>query len=224
MSQQLCCINLSSFICFWQKRSMLYCTILDILPITKPDSSSSLSLPPGGCSSSFSSSSPFPTSLELGRLFRLSLMAFKILSNLVSRLAVVSPACSAFLISSCFCLIAVSLYSTRFLATAVSLSTHSWFHRLFTSLLMQWVWCPFPTAIVSLDVKLRNAPRARTQSTSKPCLSWFGSVCPRVECAVDLLYLQAGSGKSSFFSALTVILCDDFVHGRHDGCCKKWTT
>jgi len=122
VSHQPGCLNSSSVICFCRKRSMRYCTDLAIVPITHLGSSSSLSLPPAGSSSSSSSSSPSSPSSELTRSLRLSLMAFNISSNLVSGLVVVNHTFSAFLISFCFCLIDVSASSTRFLATAVSLS------------------------------------------------------------------------------------------------------
>jgi len=56
-SPQPVSVYLSSFICFYRKRSIWYCTLSEIVPNTQPSLSSSPSLPPGGSSSSSSSSS-----------------------------------------------------------------------------------------------------------------------------------------------------------------------
>ena len=66
---------------------------------------------------------PIMPSSELARSLRLSPKAFNNSSHVVSGLVVINPTFSAFLISSCSYFIAVSESSTRFLATAVSLST-----------------------------------------------------------------------------------------------------
>jgi len=122
-SPQPGCVKLSSIICVFRKCSMRSCTVLEIVAMTQPGSSFSLTLPRTGSSSSVSSASSTSPSSELARSFKLSPMAFNISSNVNSGLVVVNPTFSAFLISSCFCSIAVSASSTLFLATAVSLST-----------------------------------------------------------------------------------------------------
>jgi len=287
MSPQPGCVNSSSFICFCRKHSLRYCSILEIVPITRPGSSSSLTLPPVGSSSSSSLSSPSSSLLEPARLHKLSLMAFNISSNVVLGLVVVNPTFSAFLIWSCTCSIAVSASSTRFLATVVSLSTWSSIHFSFTSLLKKWVSRRLPAASFILDRTLRNTPRARTSSGSKPRLRLFAwwhrvmATCdPRpgkgqcisiaatalrsvsniwplcspyiltrsraqpyytiirlrstsgvrpfthrcVEHFVDLPFLPACSGERSFFGALIIVFCVEFVDGRDVGCCEIWTT
>ena len=117
----------------------------------------------------FSSSS----SLELARSLRLFPIAFSISSNVFSGSLVVNPTFSTLLISSCFCLIAVSASSTCILATAVSLSTLSSMHCSFSPLLEMWVSRSFSATSFFLDRKPRNAPRARTLSASNPLLPSF---------------------------------------------------
>jgi len=96
---------------------------LDSVPITQPGWSSSLSLPSSVSSSLYSSSSTSCSSSELARSLRLCPIAFNISSNVFSGFPVVPPTFSPLVISFSFCIIAVSAYWTRFLATAVSLST-----------------------------------------------------------------------------------------------------
>jgi len=116
-------LNWLNFICFCRKQSIRHCIMLEIVPITHPDSSCSLSLPHSAFSSTSTSSCPSTPALVLARSLRSSSMGFHISSNVVSCFVVVNPAFSAFLISSCCCLSAVSASSTHFLATAVTLST-----------------------------------------------------------------------------------------------------
>jgi len=115
-------VSPSNLICYFRKLSMWCWTVLEIVPITQPGSSSSLSLP-SSVSSSTSSSAPSSTSLQLPRSLRLSPIAFNISLNVFSGFLVVDLAFSAYLISSCYCIIAVSASSTRLLRPAVSRST-----------------------------------------------------------------------------------------------------
>jgi len=110
---QPCCVKLSSFICFGETHFIVCCTIMEIVPINQPGSSSSLSLPSSGSSLVWSMSFPFSQSSELARSLKLPLMAFNISSNDVSGFAVVNPTVSAFLISSCSCLISGSIGSNQ---------------------------------------------------------------------------------------------------------------
>ena len=112
-------VTLSSSSFFCRKLSRRCCTVLEIVSITQPGSSSSPSLP---CCVS-SSSSPSSSSSELARSLRRSQIACNISSNVCPGSLDVKPLLSALLISSCSCLIAVSASSTRFLATVVSLTT-----------------------------------------------------------------------------------------------------
>ena len=115
------CVNSSSFICFCRNLSMHCCTVLVIVPITQPGSSSSLLLP---CfvSSSSSSSQSSPLS-EPARSLRLSPIAISISSNVILGSPAVNLAILACFISSCYYWTAASVSSTRFPAPAVSLST-----------------------------------------------------------------------------------------------------
>jgi len=113
------CVNSSSFIIFSCNLSMHCSTVFEIVPITQPCSSSLLSLP---CSISLSSS-PSSSLPELGSSLRLSPIGSIISSNISLGSLDVNPLLSALLISFCSCLSAVSASSTRFHATAVSLST-----------------------------------------------------------------------------------------------------
>jgi len=122
-SPQPGCVNLWSFICFCWKRSLWCLIVSEIVPITQPGSSSSLSLPSSGSDWSSSSFSPSSPSFGLARSLKLSPIAFNICANVVSGFVVVNTAFSAFLISSCSCSIDISVSSTRFLATVVSHST-----------------------------------------------------------------------------------------------------
>jgi len=113
--------QLLSFICFCQNLSVHRFTILLIVPITQPGSSSSLSLP-HSVSLSYSSFPSSPSS-ELARSLRLSPIVTSISSNVFSGSLYVNPAISACFLLSCSCWNAASASSTRFLATAVSLTT-----------------------------------------------------------------------------------------------------
>jgi len=115
------CVTLSSFNCLYKHLSMHCCTVLAIVPITQLGSSFLLNLPSSVTSSASSSSTSWLS--KLARLLRLTLITTTISWNIVSGSLVMIPAFSAFLISSCFWLIAVSTSWTRFPATAVSLST-----------------------------------------------------------------------------------------------------
>jgi len=74
-------VNWSSLNNLCQKLAMRWCTVLEIVPITQPGSSSSLSVPSSVFSSSCSISSPSCSSLELASSLRLCLIAFKNLSK-----------------------------------------------------------------------------------------------------------------------------------------------
>jgi len=215
------CVNSSSFICFCRNLSMHCCTVLEIVPITQPGLSSSLILP---CSvSSSSSSSPFSPLSELARSLILSAIATIISSNVFWGYVIGNPTFSAVPGSSCSCVIAAPTSSTCFLATMVSLSTYSSIHFSFSSLLQQCVSCRFPAASFFFESKLRNAPRARTVSASKPLWPSFASWHRRVDRFVDLPYLPGGSGEKVFFRALTIVVWVYFVVGRDVRCCKIWT-
>jgi len=204
--------------CFCRNLSMRCCTVLVIVPITQPCSSSSLSLP---CSvSSSSSSSPSSPSSELGRPLRLSAIANSSSWNIFSGFLVVNPASSACVISSCSCWTAAAASPTRFLAPAVSLSTKSSIHFSFSSMLKKCVSGHFSAASFYLDNKLRNAPRARTLSASRqllPSFAWWRRWFDRF---VDFPFLPAGSGKKFSFRALTILVCVDCVVRRDVGCLR----
>ena len=116
------CVISSSFICLCRKCSNRCCTTLDIEPITQLGSSTLQNLRNWWSSSWSSLCSPSSWSSELARSLRLTPMMFNISSNVVSGFVVVNAAFLAFLMSSCFYLIAVSASSTHFLATVVPLS------------------------------------------------------------------------------------------------------
>jgi len=225
------CVRLSSHIYICQKLLMQCCTVLDIVLITQPRSSSSFSLPCSVSSSSSSSSSwsscsssPSSYSSELAWSLRLSPITFHISSMVSSGFLVVHCAFSAVLISSCACIIAVSASWTRFLATVVSLFTKSLIHFSFSSLLEKCIARHFTTESVIFHRKWRNAPTARTLSASKPLLSLYAWWHRCANCSVDLPYLLAGSGQTFFLRALTILSCVDLVVGWDVGCCKIWTT
>jgi len=188
------CVNRSSFICFCRKLPTRCCTILEIVPNTQPGSSPSLSLASSGSSSSSPLSSSSSWSAWLASSLRLSLMAFKISSNAVPALLVVPPAFSAFLISYCSWLITVSASSTRFLATAVSISTYSSICFSFSSFLTTHVHPRFSTASFFYDHNLCNSPRAWTVSASQAVLLVFARWHCRVEGFVNLQHLPASCG------------------------------
>jgi len=214
---------------------MRCCTVLEIVPIPQPGSSSSLSLPSSRLSSSSSSSSPSSPSSELTRSLGLSPIAFNISSNVVSGLVVVNPVFSAFLNSSCACSNAVCASSTRFLATAVSLSTYCSIHISIASLLKHCVSCRLPAASFFSDRKLHNAARARTLSGAEPLLPSFAWWRHRVEGFVDLPSLPAGNGERFFsehwplYFVLTLLMdkmLDVARYGPHRGklrlLCRGW--
>jgi len=196
-------------------------TVIVIVPITQEGSSSLLSLP---CSvSSSSSSSPSSPSLEHARSLRLSPIPTSISAIVFSGFLNVNPVSSACIISSCSCWTAASASWTRFLAPAVSLSTKFSIHFYFSWSLKKCVSRRFSAASFFLDLKLRNAPRARTLSASKLLLPSFAWWRRWVDRFVDLLYLRTGSGEMFFFGALTIVVCVDCVVRRDVGCCKLWT-
>jgi hypothetical protein len=86
---------------------------------------------------------------------------------------VVDHAISAASVFFCSCVIAASSSSTRFLAPVVSFSTYSSIHFSFYSLLWKSVSHRVSAASIILDRTLRNIPRTRTLSTSKPQLPSF---------------------------------------------------
>jgi len=116
------CINSSRLICFCRKLSIRSCNVLEIVPITQPCSSSSLNLPTSVSHSSPSSSSQCWSWSEHLRLLRVSPIAFNISRTVFSAFVVFNPTVSSFLISSCYCLIAVPASWTGILAAVVSLS------------------------------------------------------------------------------------------------------
>jgi len=203
---------------------MWCCTILEIVPITQPGLSSSLSLLSCEFSSSSSSSCPSSSSSEQARLLRLTPIAFNVASNVVSGFLVVDSAFSTFLICSSSCIIAVAASWARFLATAVSLSTESSIHFSFSFFLKQFVSHLFSTESFLLDHTPRKVPKTRTLSSFNPLLPWFGWWCCDVDFFVNLPYLPAGSGEMFHLGALTLASCIDLVVGRDVGCCKMWTT
>jgi len=214
-------VNSSSFICFCWYLSIRCCTILEIVPITQPYSSSSLSLP---CSvSSSSSSSPSSPSWELARLLRLSLIATIISWDGFLGSLVVNPAFSGVQVSSCSCWIAATAASTHFVVPAVSLPTSSTIYLSFSSLLGKCVSHRFPAATFFLDCNLFNALRARTLSASKPLLPAFARWWSCVDWFVDLPYLPAGSAEMFLFGAFSIVVCVDFVVGPDVGSCRIWT-
>jgi len=75
------CVNWLSFICFCWKRPIRWFTILDVVPITQPCSSSSLSLPISGSFLLLSSSSSYSPSSDLATSLRLPPMVFNVTSN-----------------------------------------------------------------------------------------------------------------------------------------------
>jgi len=163
--------NLSSFICFGWNLSMHYSTVLDTVPTPQPDLSPSLSLP--YWVSSWSSSSQISTSSECPRLLRQYLIAIIFSSNIFSGFLVITPSYWAFLISTCYCLIAVSTFSTCFLATVVSLSVESWINFYLSLLLRFCIFPLFSTASMYLDCKQCNPVKAQNVSASKPRMPLF---------------------------------------------------
>jgi len=115
-----------------------------------------------------------------------------------------NPASSACIISSCSFWTAASVSSTRFLAPAVSLSTKSSIHISFSSLLKKCVSCRFSAASFFLDLKLCNAPRARTLSAAKPLLPLFAWWCHWVDRIVDFPFLPAGSVRGTPLAAVMI--------------------
>jgi len=218
------CVSFSSLICFSRKLTMRCCTILEIVPITQPGSSSLLSLPSSVSSASSSLCSPSASSSELAWSLRLSPTAFNISSNVVSDFVVVDRAFSTFLICSCFYIIAVSASCTRFLATAVSLSRKFSIHKSFSWLLKLHVSHHFSADSFVSDRTLRNARNAPTLSACKPLLPSFAWWCGHMDIVVNLTYLPTRSGESFIFGALTNVCCVDLVVGRYVGCCTIWTT
>jgi len=77
------CVNLSSLICVSWNLSMRCYTIVEIVPITQPGLSSSLSLPSSVLLSASSSSSKSSPSSEVARLLWFSLIVFDIATNVV---------------------------------------------------------------------------------------------------------------------------------------------
>jgi len=167
------CIKWLSFICFCQNLFMQCCTILEIVPFTQLGSSSFLSLPSCGPCTSSSSSFPFSPSLEHARLLRLSSMVYNISTNIVPGFLAVSHPFSVFFKSSCSCFIAVSASSTHFLATAVSLSTHSSIHFSFCSLLKKFISSRFSAVSFCSNRKPHNVSRVQIISASMHLLQSF---------------------------------------------------
>jgi len=215
------CVNSSCLIHICRNHSMCCYTVLEIVRITQPGSSSSLTLP--NSVSWLSESSISSSSFKLARLLRLSPILFNSSWIVLSDSLVGNPILSVFLISSCSCLIAVTVPSTRMLTTAVSVSTSSWIHFSFSSFLIQCVSRRFSTASSFVDRKLRNGPRAWTHSSTMPLWKPFTWWHHHVERFVDLPCLPSGSGKTLFFRALTIVASVDYVVGRDVGCCKIWT-
>jgi len=116
-------INLTILICVCRKLSLQCGTVWEVVHITQPGSSSSLNLRSSVSSPSSSSSFPSCSLSKLGRLVRLSLIAFNTSSNVVSGFLVVDLDCSAFLTPSCSRIISVSASCSRYLTPAVSLPT-----------------------------------------------------------------------------------------------------
>jgi len=218
------CVSLSSLICICRELSMQCCLVLEIVPITQPALLTLLSFPSSVSSSSPSVSSPSCLSSEPGRLLTLSPRAFNVFSMVSSGFLVVDGVFSAFPILSCSCMIIVSVSWTRFLGTAVALSTLSSIHLSFSSLLNKCVSCLFTAENFFLDRLLRNTPNARTLSASKPLLPSLAWWCRRVDCLVRLPYLPGRRGETFFFRALTIVSCVDYVVGGDVGGCKIWTT
>jgi len=217
------CVNSSSFCCCLRKVSMHCCTILEIVFITQPGLSSSLSLPTPVSASLSSSSSPVFSSSEHTRLVKLFLIWFNIPSNGISGFLVVNRTFSAYLISSFSCGITVSVSSTHFLATAASLSGWSSIHFSLCSLLNKRVSHLFSTPNFNMDHKPCNAPRAWTLSAYKPFLTEYISWRGHADCVVDLLYFPTWTGQWFVFRELTFVFCVDFVVRRDFGCCMMWT-
>jgi hypothetical protein len=167
---------------------MQCCSVLQIVPITLPGSSSSLSVPSSVSSSSSSSSSPSYSSMELARILRQSAKHSTSLQTLFrATLAVVISR-----------IISVSMSWTRFLATPVSISTQFLTHFSFSPLLKLCSSCHFSTTSFFLDRKLCNASLVQTLSDSKPLLPSFAWWHRHVDIFVQLLYLPTGSGEKFF--------------------------
>jgi len=210
--------------CICWNHSMHCGTILDIVPITQPGSSSSLTLPCSVSSSSSASSSPSSSLLEHAISLRLTPIAYNISLNVLSGFLVVYPHFSAFVITSCSCMIAVSASWTRILATAVFWSTWSPIHFALSSLLKSWVSPRSSAESFCFDHKLFNAPNARTLSSSKPLLPSFAWWFRRVESWVHMPDLASESWERYYFAALTIVSWVDFVVVQDGGWCMIWTT
>jgi len=218
------CVNSSSLIWLCQILSLHCCTIVEIVPITKPSSSSSLRLLSSVSYWLSASYSPYCSSSELARSLRLYPIAYDISSNGFSGFLVVDLAFSAFLISSCICIIDDSASWTRILATVASLSTYSLIYFTFSLLFKKWISHLFPAENVFLDHDLCSSRNAWTLLASKPLLPSFTWWYHSVDSLVHFPYLPTGSGKRFFFGVLTIVLWVDFVVGRDVGCRKILTT
>ena len=150
------CVKSSRFMGICWKLSMRCSTVLEIVPITQPSSSSSLRMPSSICSSSSFSSSPSCSSSDLARSLRLSLTALNISSNVFTTFLVVNSVSSPFPISSYPCSIAVSASWTGFLVTAFTLSTKSSMHFTVTSLIENCISRHLSATNIFSQGKLQN--------------------------------------------------------------------
>jgi len=214
-------VNSSSLVSFCRNCFMCCSIILEIVSITQAGLSSLLSLSSSAHSSSSSSSSSQSSSvLELVRSNWLFLIALFFSSNIFSGFLVVHYTLSAFLISSGCCIIAVCAFSTRLLATEVSLSTSFLIHCSVFSLLKKCVSWPFSADSFFLDGKLRHAPKAPTLIASNlpiPSLTWRRGYVDRI---ADLPYLPTTCTEKISLGMLTIVCWVDFVVGWDVGYCK----
>jgi len=162
---------------FYQKLTKRWCSGVETVPITGPGSSSLLSLLSSVSCSSSSWSSASSLLSELARKLRQSPMAFNISSNAFAGYLVVDQAISAFLISSCYCIITVSVSSTDFRAAEVHLSRQSLIDFSCTSLLTMYISCLFSAKSYFWIVSCAMLPTLRSSlNASCSCFNLLDDV------------------------------------------------
>jgi len=167
--------------------------------ITQPGLASSFKLP-WLVHYSLSSATCLPfSSSELTISLRLSPIVFNIFPHVFSALPVINLACSTFLISSYYCLIAVSMSAISFLAMVGSLSVLSTICSSFSSLLEQYIPWHCSTARFFIDCMLCNAAMVRTSSPSKVLLMAFVWWHCRLDHIVNLPSMSYWCGERLFF-------------------------
>jgi hypothetical protein len=148
------------------KHSLCYCTVLEVMPIRQLGLSPLFSFASGKSSSSSSSSSLSYSLSEVAISLRLLLKTFNITSIAFLSFLTVNPLCSAFLISSCFWIIAVPEALTHIVTTVHSLPAGALIHISLSSSLAMHRSYHFSGWSIFWDCKMCTAPKARIISTS----------------------------------------------------------